>query len=104
MGANGFVVVYRWRILPGKEAEFEAAWHRVTVAIRDRCGSYGSRLHRAADGSYLGYARWPSEASWRACFAQGSPDAEGVAAMQRAVESREPEIRLEIRDDLIREP
>jgi hypothetical protein len=33
-------------------AVFVDGWQRVTTAIRENCGSYGSRLHRAADGTW----------------------------------------------------
>ncbi len=101
---NGFAVVYRWRIQEGREAEFEAAWRRVTLAIRERCGSFGSRLHRVSDGTYVAYARWPSEASWKSCFAGDPPDAEGLRAMMDVVVERDPVLRMEISDDLLEEP
>ena len=44
------------------EAQFIDGWKRVTRAIYDTCGSYGSRLHRCEDGTWLAYARWPDAA------------------------------------------
>lgn len=43
-----FIAVYWWRVHPGKEDQFRAAWRRGTELIRERYGSYGSRLHRDA--------------------------------------------------------
>jgi heme-degrading monooxygenase HmoA len=63
-----FVAVYWWRVHPGKEEQFRAAWRRGTDLIREKYGSYGSRLHRDADGRFVGYAEWPDEATWRAAF------------------------------------
>lgn len=63
-----FVAVYWWRVHPGKEAQFRKAWRRGTELIRQRYGSYGSRLHRDGDGRFVGYAEWPDEATWRAAF------------------------------------
>ena len=63
-----FVAVYWWRVHPGKEAQFVRAWSRGTDHIRRIYGSYGSRLHRDADGRFVGYAEWPDEATWRAAF------------------------------------
>ena len=54
--------IYRWRIEDGMEAQFIDGWKRVTRAIYDTCGSYGSRLHRCEDGTWLAYARWPDAA------------------------------------------
>lgn len=63
-----FVAVYWWRVHPGKEAQFRAAWRRGTELIRERYGSLGSRLHRERDGRFVGYAEWPDEATWQAAF------------------------------------
>lgn len=63
-----FVAVYWWRVHPGKEDQFRAAWARGTDLIREKYGSYGSRLHRDADGRFVGYAEWPDEATWQAAF------------------------------------
>jgi hypothetical protein len=50
--------LYRWRLRPGAEDAFVAAW---TDATRDllHAGSLGSRLHRGDDGLWYGYAQWP---------------------------------------------
>jgi len=65
-----FVAVYWWRVHPGKEQQFVGAWARGTDLIRERYGSFGSRLHRDADGRFVGYAEWPDEATWRRAFDQ----------------------------------
>src|SRR3546814_7727665 len=65
-----FVAVYWWRVHPGKEDQFREAWRRGTAEITRIYGSYGSRLHRNADGRFIGYAEWPDEATWRAAFEQ----------------------------------
>lgn len=61
-----FAVIYRWRIVPGLEAQFEQAWAAGTAAIRDEFNGWGSRLHAAGDGIYIAYAQWPDEATWKA--------------------------------------
>ncbi|WP_036766523.1 hypothetical protein [Parvularcula oceani] len=53
---------FRWRIRPGREAEFEAAWDALTLALGER-GSHGSALFRAEDGTYAALARWPDRAT-----------------------------------------
>src|SRR3546814_20708187 len=65
-----FVAVYWWRVHPGKEDQFRKAWRRGTDLIREKYGRYGSRLHRDADGRFVGYAEWPEEATWSAEFAR----------------------------------
>ncbi|MDE2335884.1 MAG: antibiotic biosynthesis monooxygenase [Alphaproteobacteria bacterium] len=54
------IYLYRWKISPEKEGQFEKAWSRVTAYLREECGSLGSRLHRGDDGLWYGYAQWPS--------------------------------------------
>lgn len=51
------IFLYRWKIKPEKEQQFESSWAIVTKAILDECGSYGSRLHIAENGEYVGYAQ-----------------------------------------------
>ena len=50
--------LYRWRLRPGTEGAFVAAWADATRALL-RAGSLGSRLHRGDDGLWYGYAQWP---------------------------------------------
>jgi heme-degrading monooxygenase HmoA len=63
-----YVALYGWRVKPGHEEQFREAWRRGTRAITRIYGSFGSRLHRAEDGRFIGYAEWPDEASWRRAF------------------------------------
>jgi hypothetical protein len=102
--ANMFAVIYTWVVRPGQENAFIDAWHRATVAIAGRCDSYGSRLHRADDGSFVAYARWPSTEARAECFAAGPPDAQAAADMVQAIERMLPERQLEIVEDLLGEP
>ena len=96
-----FAVIYRWRLHEGKEQQFASAWHRMTAEIHKRCGSYGSRLHRADDGTWVAYARWPDAASRERC--QGvDPDA--LSSMRQAIVESFPEIRCQVVDDLLAEP
>jgi hypothetical protein len=60
-----FAVIYRWRVVPGLEAQFEEGWRRGTQSIAAEFGGWGSRLHRGDDGVYVAYAQWPDEATWR---------------------------------------
>lgn len=60
-----FAVIYRWRVIPGLEAQFEAGWRAGTEAIAAEFGGWGSRLHKAGEGAYIAYAQWPDEATWK---------------------------------------
>lgn len=97
-------VLYRWRIKPGKESEFRAAWVEGTKLIHETCGSYGARLHEDADGLFWSYARWPSEEARKACF--GGNDffsMDCFQTMQAAIAERFDEVVLTITDDVLRE-
>lgn len=102
-----FVAVYWWRVHPGKEAQFRAAWRRGTHLIRERYGSYGSRLHRDADGRFVGYAEWPDEATWRAAFDQKmvydepATRAAFVDAIAETPANAEPIFTMTVSDDLL---
>ena len=89
------IVLYRWRLHPGMEESFIAAWSRVTELLRTERGSLGSRLHKGNDGLWYGYAQWPSAKAREDAFALGSVDPAALAAMSAAVAERLPEITLE---------
>ncbi|MGE0596057.1 MAG: antibiotic biosynthesis monooxygenase [Hyphomonadaceae bacterium] len=59
-----FAVIYRWRVLPGLEAQFEEGWRAGTERIAAEFGGLGSRLHRVAPQEYVAYAQWPDEATY----------------------------------------
>jgi hypothetical protein len=98
---GGYAVVYRWRVRPGYEDMFTEGWSRVTLAMHQACGSYGSRLHRSADGVWMAYARWPDKETRDRCSHE---DDEGEAMMSVAVEESLPTMHLEIIADLLAEP
>jgi hypothetical protein len=54
------IFLYRWKIKPGKEKQFENNWAVVTKAILDECGSYGSRLNLSENAEFDGNAQWPN--------------------------------------------
>jgi hypothetical protein len=60
-----FAIVYRWQVVPGLEAQFEAGWRRGTQRIAVEFGGWGSRLHQMDEGDYIAYAQWPDEATWK---------------------------------------
>ncbi|MEU0336729.1 antibiotic biosynthesis monooxygenase [Streptomyces sp. NPDC006193] len=96
-----FAVIYRWRLHEGAEEQFAAGWHRVTRAMHRHCGSYGSRLHRADDGTWVAYARWPDAGAREAC---PEVDPEGEAMMREAIAESFPSLRCQVVDDLLAEP
>lgn len=95
-----FAVMYRWRTKPGMDEQFVVGWQLVTRAIHCSCGSYGSRLHRAADGTWFAYARWPDPASRERCE---HGEAEGLRLMTEATDHVE-QLPGEVFLDLLDEP
>ena len=96
-----FIAIYRWKLKPGKEEQFRAAWSKVTLAIRENCGSLGSRLHKAEDGTWAAYAQWPSKELWQE---DRTLDAETNIARQKmreAVEEKLPGFHLTVSDDFL---
>jgi hypothetical protein len=59
-----FAVIYRWKLMPGREAQFEEGWRAGTEAIAKEFGGWGSRLHRGDNGIAVAYAQWPDRATW----------------------------------------
>ncbi|MCW2776423.1 MAG: Antibiotic biosynthesis monooxygenase [Frankiales bacterium] len=96
-----FTAVYRWRLRPGSEAQFVEGWERVTRAVHAQCGSYGSRLHRCTDGTWLAYARWPDAATRDACE---HDEHEGRQMMREAVLEEFDDVLGEVVSDLLAEP
>jgi heme-degrading monooxygenase HmoA len=92
--APGLVVLYRWRVKPGAESTFVAAWARITERLHRDHGSLGSRLHRGSDGLWYAYAQWPSAEHRRRAFATGS-DPDDSRALHAAVLEALPEVLLE---------
>lgn len=93
MTETGIVILYRWRLRPGHEAQFKETWSVVTRSLIEH-GSLGSRLHVGNDGLWYAYAQWPSAEARTAAFAQALGVDEAQRAMADAVSEHFPEIVL----------
>ncbi len=102
-----FVAVYWWRVHPGKEEQFRAAWRRGTEHITRIYGSHGSRLHRDRDGRFVGYAEWPDEATWQRAFdarmVYDDPETRAafVDAIAETPPGNKPVFTMHVTDDLL---
>lgn len=100
-----FVAAYWWKVHPGKEAQFRAAWRRGTELIRARYGSLGSRLHRDDQGRFIGVAEWPDRATWQAAFdarmVYDEPETRAAFVDAIADAAKEPMLLMEVTDDLL---
>ena len=93
------IYLYRWKIKPGMQKQFEESWSYVTKAIKEQCGSYGSRLHLAPNGDYVSYAQWPDINTREKCeLDESSLDARKL--MSEAIEISYPVEILEVKSDL----
>ena len=96
-----FIAIYRWKLKEGQEEKFREGWRRRTEEIYRKCGSLGSRLHRADDGTWVAYAQWPERRDWEAARQVAITDTEAPALMKESIEVSYPEMLLEVSDDLI---
>lgn len=90
----GFVVIYRWRLHPGKEMQFQEIWSRNTPLIIEHCGGLGSRLHQAEDGTWLAYAQWPDKETWERSYSVPNWSPPGAPLLQDCVAESFPRILL----------
>ena len=51
-------VLYQWRLIAGKEAQFADAWSIITGQLKLQ-GALGSALFDGPDGTVFAIARWP---------------------------------------------
>lgn len=100
-----FVAAYWWKVHPGKEDQFRAAWRRGTQLIQAKYGSLGSRLHRDDQGRFIGVAEWPDRATWQAAFdarmVYDEPETRAAFVDAIADAAKEPMLLMEVTDDLL---
>lgn len=51
--------IYRMRLKPGREHDYDEAWREGTLIARERFGSGGSHLFALGDGTRVAIALWP---------------------------------------------
>lgn len=96
-----FIALYRWKLKSGKEDQFREAWSQVTIAIREKSGSLGSRLHRSEDGTWVAYAQWPNKEAWQVDHPLGDAVDAARQRMRDAVEESLPTLSLTVSDDYL---
>jgi len=98
-----FYAIYRWRLNEGMEEAFVGEWKRVTEEIYKTCGSYGSRLHKSEDGTYVAYAAWSSKEARRKCWDKWDNDKDLRKVMEKCVKTKFPDIFMEDISDLLKD-
>jgi len=96
---NMFAVIYRFKVKPEREKEFEKHWSDMTHEFRNLHGGLGSCLHRADDGLLYAYARWPDRASWEK--EKIIVNQLAMNHMRDCMEGSLPAIPLEVINDLL---
>lgn len=97
-----FIALYRWMVKEGCEKKFQEGWHRRTKEIYQNCGSLGSRLHRAEDGTWVAYAQWPDRRTYDAAQSIAVIDIEARMMFKESVEESYPDVYMNVVDDLLR--
>jgi hypothetical protein len=97
-----FIALYRWKVKAGHELMFREGWHQRTEEIYRTCGSFGSRLHQAEDGTWVAYAQWPDRKTYDA--AQNIPvvDAKARTMFRESIEEAYPDTYMQVVDDLLK--
>ena len=85
MASYQHAVLYVFEVLPDQASEFESAWEAVTVAIKEQCGSGGSRLYKSDSWTYWAHALWPSREAMQSASLEGAEQL--LANRQRMVEA-----------------
>jgi heme-degrading monooxygenase HmoA len=70
---KAFAVIYRWSVEPEHEEYFRQRWRNGTLRLKRDFGALGSCLTRDANGDFVAFARWPSEAARDQAFAAIQP-------------------------------
>jgi quinol monooxygenase YgiN len=96
-----FIALYRWKVKPGHEKNFQEGWHRRTKEIYRQCGSLGSRLHHAEDDTWVAYAQWPDRQTYDAADNIPVIDNEARKLFRDSIEEAYPDIYMSVIDDLL---
>ncbi|HEX6929440.1 MAG TPA: antibiotic biosynthesis monooxygenase [Gammaproteobacteria bacterium] len=89
-----FIVIYRWRIHPGREEEFRAAWEELSAQYIQLRGQRDAKLTHGDDDVWVGKAVWPDRDAYILALERGVTDARVANRMNAAVaEKLDPEFR-----------
>lgn len=99
-----YIAIYRWKLKPGREAEFTQNWDEGTVKFRDEHHSLGSRLHLGDDGTYFAYAQWPSKEAYHRKKELSETHRDNLAKMSECVAEQFPTILGEVSCDWLMPP
>ncbi|ETW95478.1 MAG: hypothetical protein ETSY1_30500 [Candidatus Entotheonella factor] len=97
-----FCVLYKFTVKPNDEEPFRQHWLAVTKWYVHNSGSLGSRLHRANNGEYMGYAQWVSREQWASQRDKSDAELQGHRqAMRACCEDIEVLYEMDVVDDYL---
>ncbi|BDW93729.1 antibiotic biosynthesis monooxygenase [Muricauda ruestringensis] len=97
-----YAVIYRFKVIQGKEVAFENLWRAVTKAFMAHAEGLGSRLHKTEAGVYIAYAQWPSKNHWKSAKEKlPESDLEIIQNMNDCCETATVLHQMEVMDDLL---
>ncbi len=97
-----FCVIYKFTVKSGYDNEFRHHWRSVTQWYYRHAGSLGSRLHQTDNGTYIGYAQWPSRHQWAQQRDQEAADLQAHREKMRSCcEAIEVLYSMDVTDDLL---
>jgi hypothetical protein len=109
-----FAALYQIYLKPGRGSDFQEAWHQIASYFVEKRGAIGSCLHRADDGKWIAYSRWPDKATRDASWpGENAPSHELPAHIRSAIitiqdsidqDRKIPEISMDIVNDLLLNP
>ncbi len=95
-----FTVIYNWKVNPNLELEFLRVWRARTLKIRKFLGSFGSRLYKGENGTYVAIALWPSREQWLSLETPLPDDGEDAKIFAKSVVENLGTQTLTMVDDL----
>jgi hypothetical protein len=107
-----FAVIYKGHIYPEAEEKYKKRWNQIATYFIEHRGAIGSCLHKATDGQWVAYSRWPDketrDASWPKEGEEPSktltPEIQAIISdLKNCIDKDQPfeEICMEIIDDLL---
>lgn len=105
-----FSVIYRGYVFPEREEDYQHLWKQVAQYFIQHRGALGSCLHKAEDGQWIAYSRWPDrktrDASWSQDDIRNDLDLdiqEAIAKLKQCRDMDRPheEICMTVVDDLL---
>ncbi|WP_420421004.1 antibiotic biosynthesis monooxygenase family protein [Simkania sp.] len=106
-----FAVIYRGVVKREKEAAFRKAWNTVATFFVENRGALGSSLHRAEEGMWVAYSRWPDQATRDASWPKDDEEVnatfpmhvkEAVLELKTCFEDEKPQICMELMDEVVK--